>query len=268
MSKNRTVMTIMMVVVGVFMVLNVRADKATDEGTATMSSKAQAKLMARRAAIDDAYRQIAEIVYGIRLDSTTTVRDFVTERDVIRSNVHGLIRTARVVDTEYTPDGMCKVKMEVRVRALQKALKRTFPYHSDRIRVVGTGALNPIAVPTPIPTPMEEKYEWDELIISATGTGLPPDDLEKTPRGRLMAERAAYLDAVRQLAENIKGVHIDSTTTVRDFVTQSDTITSRFEDWIKGAEKTMVREFHDGTVEVDVQLPLSTLHQMYTKHDR
>ena len=228
-----------------------------------VDSKGQAKLMARRAAIEDGYRQMAEIVFGVRLEARTTVRDFVAERDEIRSRVNGVIRFARIVDTEYTPEGICKVRMELSVRSLQKALGRKFPFPSDMIRVVGTGALNPVAEPTPPPPPpMEEPYEWQELIISAMGTGLPPDDLKGTPRGRLMAERAAYLDALRLLGENIKGVYIDSKTQVRDFVTQSDEITSTFEGWLQGARKTMVRELSDGTVEVDVEMPLSGLHDV------
>jgi hypothetical protein len=229
-----------------------------------VQSESQAKLMARRAAIEDGYRQIAEIVYGIRLDSRTTVRDFVTQEDVINSRVRGVIMAARVMGTEYDPDGMCKVKMEVRVRELQKALGRKFAYPSDRIRVVGTGAPNPVAKPTPgPPPPQEEAYEWEELVLSATGTGLAPDNIKDTPRGRLLAERAAYVDAIRNLAENIKGVQLTSTTTVLDFVTQSDDIETRFEGWVHGAKKTVVRAYPDGTVEVEVELPMQGFYDIY-----
>lgn len=235
----------------------------------TVKSEAQAKLMARRAAIEDAYRQIAEIVYGIRLDSRTTVRDFVTQDDQIRSRVRGIIRNARIVDTEYLPDGVCKVKMELRIRDLHRALRRKFAYPSDRIRVIGYGAPNPVEEPTPLPPPpQEEEEEWEELIISATGSGVPPEDKKGTPQGRLLAERAAYLDAIRHLAENIKGVHIDSKTTVKDFITQSDVIQSQFETWIKGAKKTMVRELPDGTVEVDVEMPLKELRRIIRPAER
>ncbi|MCD6385040.1 LPP20 family lipoprotein [Candidatus Sumerlaeota bacterium] len=230
--------------------------------TKTVKTKAQARLMARRAAIEDGYRQIAEIVYGIRLDSHTTVRDFITQNDQIRSRVRGIIRHARIVDTEYLPDGVCKVKMELRIRDLHRALRRKFAYCSDRIRVIGFGAPNPVEEPTPVPPPPEEEEEWEELIISATGSGVPPEDKKGTPQGRLLAERAAYLDALRNLAENIKGVHIDSRTTVRDFITQKDVIQSQFETWIKGAKKTMVRELPDGTVEVDVEMPLKGLRRI------
>lgn len=228
----------------------------------TVATQAQAKAMARRAAIEDGYRQLAETIYGIRLDAYTTVRNFVTENDVIYSRVRAVIAGARVVDTEYMGDGTCKVKMELRIRDLQKALRKRFPYSSDRIRVIGVGVLNPVEEPTPIPAPPPAEEEWEELIISATGKGVPPEDIKDPAQRKLMAERAAFLDAVRQLGENIQGVYIDSKTTVRDFVTQSDEIRSKFEGWIKGAKKTMVRELPDGTVEVDVELELRGLRDI------
>ncbi len=230
----------------------------------TVDTKAQAQLMARRAAIEDGYRQLAEIIHGIRLDSRTSVRNFITEDDRIRSRVNGVIYAARIVDTEYLPDGVCKVKMEVRIRDLHRVLQRRFAYPSDRIRVIGLGVPNPVAEPTPLPPPPpeEETEDWTGLIISATGTGLAPEDMKGTPQGRLMAERAAYLDAVRNLAENVKGVYITSETIVEDFITQSDRISSEFEGWIQGARKTMIRELSDGSVEVDVEMPLQGLRDI------
>lgn len=232
------------------------------ESPKKVATEAQAKAMARRAAIADGYRQLAEIVNGIQLDSRTTVRNFITENDEINSRVKAVIRGARIVDTEYLEDGTCKVRMELRIRDLHKALRRTFSYPSDRIRVIGVGVLNPVEEPTPTPAPTPEEEEWEDLIISATGKGVPPADITDPAQRRVMAERAAYLDAVRLLGENIKGVYINSNTTVKDFVTQNDEIRAKFDGWIKGAKKTMVRELPDGTVEVDVEMPLSGLRDI------
>ena len=81
-----------------------------------------------------------------------------------------------------------------------------------------------------------------------------------------MAERAAYLDAVRNLAENVKGVQITSRTTFADFVTKDDEVQSHFDGWIRGARKTMVREFPDGVVEVDVEIALDW-HEFTREND-
>lgn len=227
-----------------------------------VASPAQAKAMARRAAIEDGYRQLAEIVYGIHIDSQTTVRNFVTESDTINSRVRAVMRGARIGDTEYLADGTCKVKLELRIRDLQRALRKKFAYPSDRIRVVGVGVLNPVEEPTATLPPAPAEEDWQDLIISATGKGMSPTDRTGTAEGRLLAERAAYLDALRQLGENIQGVHIKSDTTVKDFITKNDEIRSKFEGWLRGAKKTMVRELPDGTVEVDVEMPLSGLQDI------
>jgi hypothetical protein len=74
--------------------------------------KANARPMALRAAKIDAYRNLLEITRGVRVDSTTTIRDFTVESDVINTQVDGLVKGAVVVNQEYMSDGT----VEVRVR--------------------------------------------------------------------------------------------------------------------------------------------------------
>lgn len=74
--------------------------------------KANARPMALRAAKIDAYRNLLEITKGVQVDSTTTVKDFAVESDVINTQVDGLVKGAVVVDQQYMSDGT----VEVRVR--------------------------------------------------------------------------------------------------------------------------------------------------------
>jgi len=74
--------------------------------------KANARPMALRAAKVDAYRNLLEITKGVRVDSTTTIKDFTVESDVINTQVDGLVKGAVVVNQEYMSDGT----VEVRVR--------------------------------------------------------------------------------------------------------------------------------------------------------
>ena len=77
---------------------------------------------------------------------------------------------------------------------------------------------------------------------------------------KLLARRAAELDAYRKLAEIIKGFQIDSRTTVRDFVTESDEIHTAFRTFLKGAEPVgSPRYFDDGTCEVDMRVTLERI---------
>ena len=71
-------------------------------------SPAQAKALARRAAIADAYRSLAEKMYGIRLSAKDRVRDLITQRSEIRTDVYGLIKGARI-DDESWKNGMYRV---------------------------------------------------------------------------------------------------------------------------------------------------------------
>ena len=77
------------------------------EGQAAFSGRgpiAQQRAMAKRGAVTVARRNLLEILIGTQIDSQTTVRDFVTESDVIRSKVDGLIRGAEVVSSKDEGD--------------------------------------------------------------------------------------------------------------------------------------------------------------------
>lgn len=219
----------------------------------------QAKLMAKRAATNDAQRNLAETIYGIRLDSKTTVRNYITENDVIRTQVHAIVQGARVTDTKWDRDGTCTVKMEVPVAVLQRTLRRRFGYNSDVIRVIGQGVPNPVESPTPAAFLLSPEESWYTLVIKATGSGTAPKDMADTPQGKLMAERAAYADALRQLGENVMGVHITSRTTVRNMVTENDEINTKFQSFLQNARRVETRHLEDGICEVDLEIPLESL---------
>ncbi len=74
---------------------------------------AQARLMAQRAARVDAYRNAAEYIEGIRVNSTTTVRDYVVESDVIQTQVSGFIRGGVFVEIEYSVDDACRAVLQL-----------------------------------------------------------------------------------------------------------------------------------------------------------
>lgn len=71
---------------------------------ANAANMAQARAMARRAAIVVAQRNLLEIVKGVRIDSQTLVKDFMTQSDIIRSQVSGVVRGSRLIDVAYMSD--------------------------------------------------------------------------------------------------------------------------------------------------------------------
>jgi hypothetical protein len=79
-------------------------------------SPAQAKALARRAAIADAYRSLAEKMYGIRLSAKDRIRDLIAQRTEVRTAVYGIIRGA-TIDEESWKDGLYKVVLVVNLDA-------------------------------------------------------------------------------------------------------------------------------------------------------
>ncbi len=80
----------------------------------TTLSPAQALALAKRAAIVDAYRQIGEKMYGIRVNAQDTVRDMMLKNSTVKTKVLAVIRNAEIVETIYK-DGLCQVNMELKL---------------------------------------------------------------------------------------------------------------------------------------------------------
>jgi hypothetical protein len=70
-----------------------------------------AKMMACRAAIIDAQRNLLESIQGVRVEGTTIVANMMVESDVIKTSVNGLLRGARVIKRDPQDDGSCIVQM-------------------------------------------------------------------------------------------------------------------------------------------------------------
>ncbi len=94
---------------------NANVIRATGGGVAPANARsiAQARMMARRAAITDAYRQLAEYVGGVNVDSETTVDMASVQSDVIKTRVQATVRGARIVAERQTSDGGYEVTVEV-----------------------------------------------------------------------------------------------------------------------------------------------------------
>jgi hypothetical protein len=78
------------------------------EGTAERKKR----LLARRAAEVDAYRNLAEYINGVRISSETVVREMAVESDVVRSKIEALVRGARIVKDNYQNE-IAQVQMRI-----------------------------------------------------------------------------------------------------------------------------------------------------------
>jgi hypothetical protein len=80
-------------------------------------SKVQKRLMSIRASRLDAYRSMAERVYGTKITGSSTVRDLVVQNDIFRSYVDTFIHGARVISTDVLEDGSVETVLEMVVDA-------------------------------------------------------------------------------------------------------------------------------------------------------
>jgi len=94
----------------------------TGEGVAPMntSSPAQAYALAKRAAVADAYRMIAEKVKGVRVEGYDLVKNMMVQRSTVRTSVDAMVRNANIVETNFK-EGLCEVEMEILISYSQFA---------------------------------------------------------------------------------------------------------------------------------------------------
>jgi hypothetical protein len=101
------------------------------------------------------------------------------------------------------------------------------------------------------------KVDWTTGVITAVGIGAPPAQPANAAQARAMAERAAQVVALRNLLEAVKGVRVDSTTLVENFMVTSDAIRTEVSGYVQGAMVMDKKYMSDGSVEVTVGMKLT-----------
>ncbi|HUJ17345.1 MAG TPA: hypothetical protein VL197_05070 [Nitrospirota bacterium] len=97
---------------------------------------------------------------------------------------------------------------------------------------------------------------WTVGEVYAKGTGAPPSQAVNPAQARAMAERAAFVVAIRNLLETVKGVRVDSESVVENFMVKSDVIRTRVDGIVQGARVVRTQYLSDGSVEVLVGMSM------------
>lgn len=124
---------LLLVTVCLFAMSGVAAASGTDIGdgfitvqgygaAAQSANPTYGRLMARRAAVVDAYRQLAEAVQGVNVDAQTTVQNMIVTSDVINTRVNAVINGARIMSEQALPEGGYEVTMQMPVFGGQNSL--------------------------------------------------------------------------------------------------------------------------------------------------
>ncbi len=77
-------------------------------------SNYQALALAKKAAIADAYRMLAEKLNGVKVEGYDIVKNMVVQRSQVKTCVSSMIRHANIVETKCAKD-FCEVEMELKV---------------------------------------------------------------------------------------------------------------------------------------------------------
>ena len=103
----------------------------------------QRRLMAIRASKLDAYRSLAEQIYGVHIQGSTTVSAMMIKHESFRASVDAFIRGARVLSIEPMADGNYVTTLEIEVPEsfIFAPINSLTQYSSKPIGAVGPGNL-------------------------------------------------------------------------------------------------------------------------------
>jgi len=200
------------------------------------------RLKATRAAELDADRLLAERIYGLQVDSETTVQDLAAGDDKIAGAVSAtLVGSITTEAPEYLPDGRVQVVRAVKIREVIDTLNR----------VIKGKRLEDGSLVTTSDNTKTNRTTNDKLIDVMGNAAL----LGSEGHQKIMAKRAAEMDAYRRLAGRMMGVKIDGNTTVRDFALEHDEILASLSQVLKAATPTAVKyNKSDGSCEVTMEI--------------
>jgi hypothetical protein len=203
----------------------------------------QGRLKAEKAAEIDGDRQLVERIFGLNIDGETKVGDLALVDDAVKGVTRAcLVGATSVGKTEFLEDGRVQVVRAVKVRELVESLNQVI-----KGKKLDSGAFEKSSEETVF------KREANEKVIEVLGNSALPDS---EGHAKVMAKRAAELDAYRKLAGRIMGTKISSDSTVKDFCLKHDEMVAALSHAIKGAKTTEIKFQSDGTCEVTMQMKM------------
>ena len=154
---------------------------------ASAVSPAQARVRAKRAALDEAMARLLEMVEDVRVDAESTTRDFINESRAVNTAVSGLVRHAEIEEIRQFDDGSYQVKMRMPIHD-QKGLSRTLlPTKLNQVQQVNivtrttrsgsTPAVQQTTTDISVTSqvqPSNSGQAYTALIIDASGLGANP----------------------------------------------------------------------------------------------
>ncbi|MFO7650800.1 MAG: hypothetical protein R6X13_05615 [bacterium] len=154
------------------------------------TNKAQARLMAERAATVVAQRNLLEIIKGVRVDSETKVQNYMTEYDVIYSRVDGIVKGARQLGPAKYDSLAGTVEVELEV-----AMYGDSSVGSVLEPVLGGGGSGDFSASSVSPQVREFLRQYSGILLDAGTSGLKPAMYPKIfdSNGNLLLDTRDYI---------------------------------------------------------------------------
>ena len=176
----------------------------------------QSKILARRAAIADGYRRLAEVTGNVQITANETV---------VNTEIKSIIVGAKIVSEEFDDSGNCTVTLQIPIYGITDSFasavlkpieKENFPYPSEIIETVGTYTgvvidcgdleLNPVLTPSIQKTDDEYIYSYSNLdtnqVIATGMIGYKAKEEIKSSDNYLLLGATSDRDGVDRVGDN------------------------------------------------------------------
>ena len=125
-------------------------------------NSAQARALAKKAAVTKTRRNLLEIISHVKIDSGTLMNDFLGQNDEINKEIQSLVKNSRIVDVSYKSDGLVKATATLK-------LNGSF---TDLVLPKNILTIEPIKLPQ---TPMQKgKAVFTGLVVDCRGFRVRP----------------------------------------------------------------------------------------------
>lgn len=99
------------------------------------------------------------------------------------------------------------------------------------------------------------EVNWSAKTVTATGSGAANLKSASVAVARLGAERAAQMDALRNVIETIQGIQVTGKRSAGDMMSNGE-IKSRVQGFVQSCKRVDTRYYSDGSVDVVMQCPI------------
>jgi len=101
------------------------------------------------------------------------------------------------------------------------------------------------------------KIDWSKWVAGAVGTTVLPANKAKSEKARAAASEEAVQSAKGNLFDLVGKIKVDSVTTVKDLITQSEALGQKIRDLVQQVSPRKVRFSGNGRVEATVSIAMS-----------